>query len=101
MKSDNSILKFGNFIGNASVAPVSGNYLSSINPATARTLYFMPDSDEPDLQLAVDAALMAFPAWSKKSKRDKSQLLYKIAEKIEKRLDDFGIAWANQKVNSR
>ena len=53
-----------NFIGGEFVKPVSGNYLDNYEPATGEVYSLVPDSDERDVELAVQAAQKAFPVWS-------------------------------------
>lgn len=44
------------------------------------------------MQQAVEAAQRAFPAWSKKTPSQRSQILFKIADLLEKNLDKFAQA---------
>ncbi len=70
-------------------SPHSRAYLSTINPATGEALAEIPASDKTDLGQAVDAAQAAFPIWSNLSIQARSQFLWKIADGIEQRLEEF------------
>jgi aminomuconate-semialdehyde/2-hydroxymuconate-6-semialdehyde dehydrogenase len=82
-------MQIANFINGEFVAPRSGAYFDDVNPATAEIIAAIPDSDERDIDDAVRAAKAAFPAWSRKSASERSNLLLKLADLIEKNLDDL------------
>lgn len=66
-------IRIQNFINGEFSAPVSGNYLDNIDPATGEVYSFIPDSDERDVELAVAAARAAFPSWSMMQKENVRQ----------------------------
>ena len=72
--------------------PVSGSYLENIEPATGEPYSLLADSDRQDVELAVEAAKKAFPLWSKTSKDDRSEILYRISELILQNLDKLAAA---------
>jgi aminomuconate-semialdehyde/2-hydroxymuconate-6-semialdehyde dehydrogenase len=78
-----------NFINGKFVPPRSGAYFDDINPATTEVIAQIPDSDERDIDDAVRAAKAAFPAWSRTPAAERSNLLLKLADLIEKNLDDL------------
>lgn len=78
-----------NFIGGEFRAPASDTYFDDINPATADVIAQIPDSDERDIDDAVAAAKAAFPAWSRTPAAERSELLLKLADLIEKNLDEL------------
>jgi aminomuconate-semialdehyde/2-hydroxymuconate-6-semialdehyde dehydrogenase len=82
------MLKIENYIDGKLVAPVSGEYLDNFNPATAEVYSLIPDSDERDVQLAVEAAKRAFPAWSKTSHDERFEILMRLVRLIER---DLGV----------
>eukprot|EP01112_Ceratiomyxa_fruticulosa_P016333 TRINITY_DN4917_c0_g1_i3.p1 TRINITY_DN4917_c0_g1~~TRINITY_DN4917_c0_g1_i3.p1 ORF type:complete len:485 (-),score=98.56 TRINITY_DN4917_c0_g1_i3:56-1510(-) len=84
--------KLSNFIDGKYTPPVGGTYLDNFNPSTGKVYSFVPDSDHRDVELAVEAAKKAFPIWSKKPASERSRLLYKIANILESRLDEFARA---------
>lgn len=81
-----------NYIGGALTPAQSGKYLDNINPATAQVYSHLPDSDENDVALAVEAAEKAFPAWSASEPRVRFRLLQRIADIIEQNLAVFAEA---------
>ena len=81
-----------NYIGGELVAPVSGNYLDNIDPSRGQKYGEIPDSDSNDVQRAIDAAKTAFPIWSNKSNEERSKLMLKIADLIDKNLDRLAAA---------
>src|SRR3954454_1162697 len=85
-------LTIRNFIDGQFVEPIGGNYLDNIEPATGKTYSQVPDSDGRDVELAVAAAEKAFPGWSKTSAADRSRLLLRIADLIERDLEKLARA---------
>src|SRR5947199_2636366 len=81
--------RLANFIGGAFVEPRSQQYLDNIDPSTEEVIAQIPDSDERDVDDAVRAAKAAFPGWSRRSAAERSNLLLKLADLIEKNLDDL------------
>lgn len=84
--------KIQNYINGELVAPLSNQYIDNINPATGKVYSYIPDSDERDVELAVSAALKAFPRWSAMSSEKRSGLLIKLSELISHHLERFAIA---------
>lgn len=84
--------KIQNFINGDLVPPISGLYLDNINPSIGEVYSLIPDSDERDVELAVNAARAAFPTWSVMSKDKRSAILIRLSELIQSRLEEFAIA---------
>jgi aminomuconate-semialdehyde/2-hydroxymuconate-6-semialdehyde dehydrogenase len=84
--------KILNFIDGRFVEPVDGNYLDNIEPATGEPYSQVADSDARDVELAVAAAEKAFPDWSRTPAADRSLLLLRIADLIERDLEKFARA---------
>lgn len=84
--------KILNYINGELVAPVGGAYLDNYNPAEGKVYSLLPDSDDRDVQLAVDAAKIAFPVWSGMEVEKRSAILQKIAALIERDLDKLALA---------
>lgn len=78
-----------NFINGVYTAPVLGEYIDNYEPATGKVYSQIPNSTLDDLELAVLAAEKAFPVWSKYSIEQRGDILVKIAEGIEKRMEEF------------
>lgn len=89
MNADGKIL---NFIAGQFVAPVGGRYLENIEPATGKPYSQVPDSDARDVELAVAAAAKAFATWSDMPAADRSRILVRIADFIERDLEKLARA---------
>ena len=81
-----------NYINGELVEPISGSYLNNYNPATGQIYSKIPDSDNADVERAVEAAKAAFPSWSKTPKEKRSKILAKVANLIEANLDTLALA---------
>lgn len=81
--------KLQNFINGTYVPPKNGQYIDNYEPATGQVYALIPDSDEEDVLDAVDSAEKAFPIWSKMSIEDRSKILVRLSEGIEKNMDEF------------
>ncbi|MEY2573033.1 MAG: aminomuconate-semialdehyde/2-hydroxymuconate-6-semialdehyde dehydrogenase, partial [Verrucomicrobiota bacterium] len=86
------LVKIRNFIDGKFVEPIGGKYLENIEPATGRPYSLVPDSEAQDVELAVAAAEKAFPAWSKTPAADRSRVLLRIADLIERDLEKLARA---------
>lgn len=78
-----------NYIDGNLQAPISGQYLNNIEPATSVVYSQVPDSNEEDIEAAVLAAQKAFPAWSKTDAAIRAKYLHKISELVEANLQKF------------
>lgn len=88
----NIMQKISNYINGELVAPVGNQYIDNYNPARGQVYSLIPDSDERDVEMAVKAAKAAFPAWSVTSREERSKVMMKIAELIERNLERLAIA---------
>jgi len=84
--------KIQNFIDGQFIAPAGGKYLDNIEPATGQPYSQVPDSDSRDVELAVAAAEKAFVNWSRTSATDRSRILLRIADLIERYLEKLARA---------
>lgn len=66
--------------------------MDNTDPSTNTVFSQIPDSDERDVQMAVDAAKQAFVGWSTMPVKKRSDLLLRIAALIEKNLQRFAEA---------
>jgi len=91
--------RYDNFIGGNFVPPVNGRYFDNITPITGAKVCEIARSDEADLELALDAAHAAKDAWGKTSATERSNILLKIADRIEENLELIATAetWDNGK----
>ena len=78
---------YDNFIGGKWVAPVKGEYFDNISPIDGKPFTRAARSTKEDIELALDAAHAAFPAWSKTAAATRSNLLLRIADVMEANLD--------------
>ena len=76
-----------NFIDGRFVEPIAGRYLEKSDPATGAPLIRVPDSDSADVDAAVEAAVAAFPAWSATPAAERSAVLMRLADLIERDLE--------------
>ncbi len=81
--------KLQNFINGTYVPPKNGQYIDNVEPATGKVYTLIPDSDEEDVMVAVDAAEKAFPIWSNMSIEERSKILVRLSEGIERNMDAF------------
>src|SRR5438552_2208128 len=81
-----------NFIDGQFIEPVSGRYLDNIEPATGKPYSQVADSDARDVDLAVAAAEKAFSEWSRKPSTERSKILLRIADLIERDLEKLARA---------
>src|SRR5262249_39837251 len=80
------------FIGGKLVAPHSGKYFDSINPATEEKLTEIALADEHDVDAAVKAARASYEkSWSKTSPRERGKYLYRIARIIQEKARELAV----------
>lgn len=70
---------------------MSGEYFENIRPATGEVLSHVPDSDARDVDNAVAAAKRAFPAWSTMRAEERSRILLRLSDLIERNLDELAL----------
>ena len=92
--------QYDNFIGGQWVAPVKGEYFENTSPVDGNSFTRIPRSTEEDINLAIDAAWKGFETWKKASVTERSNLLLKIADIMEKNLEVLARAetWDNGKA---
>ncbi|MDD2918382.1 aldehyde dehydrogenase family protein [Rhodoferax sp.] len=79
--------KYDNFIGGKYVAPLKGQYFDVITPISGKVYTQAARSGAEDIELALDAAHAAADAWGKTSVTDRSNILLKIADRIDANLE--------------
>ncbi len=84
--------KYDNFIGGKWVAPVKGQYFDVISPINGRAYTKVARSGAEDIELALDAAHAAADKWGKTSPTERSNILLKIADRIEANLEMLAYA---------
>jgi len=78
-----TMIKILNYINGELIAPISGRWLDNVNPAEGKVYSQIPDSDNEDVNRAVEAARIAYPIWSSMTAANRSNILLKIAEGID------------------
>ncbi|MBK9438279.1 MAG: aldehyde dehydrogenase [Chloracidobacterium sp.] len=81
-----------NYIGGKMSEPASRKYLENFDPSNGSVYSLIPDSDELDVQAAVDAAAAAFPKWSATSAEERHDVLMRVAALIERDLESLALA---------
>lgn len=92
MSENNSIVWIQNFIDNRFSPPRDSSYIDSYDPSTGKVIVKVPDSSEDDVNDAVKAAMTAFKTWSVTPVERRAQLMLRIADLIESRLEAFAEA---------
>ncbi len=81
--------KIQNFINGAYCPPTNGQYIDNVEPATGKVYCLIPNSDDKDVELAVQAAEAAFPVWSAMSIEERGAVMMRVSKGIEARMDEF------------
>lgn len=84
--------KILNYINGELASPVSDTWLDNYNPAEGKVYSQIPDSDERDIEKAVVAAKKAFPSWSELPTSERSDILLKIANGIDREFESLAKA---------
>ena len=92
--------RYQNFIGGQWVEPFDGQYFDNISPVNGKAFCQIPRSNQKDIDLALDAAHKAKDAWGTTSVTERSNMLLKIADRIEQNMEYLAIAetWDNGKA---
>jgi len=92
--------QYANFIDGKWQAPVKGQYFENISPVTGKAFCQIPRSTAEDIELALDAAHAAKAAWGAMSVTQRSNILLKIADRLEQNLEMMAVAetWDNGKA---
>src|SRR5499425_1326694 len=91
--------RYENFIGGEWTQPVKGQYFENPTPVTGRAFTEVARGTAEDIELALDAAHGAAPGWGRTSAAERSAVLLKIADTIERNLETLAVAetWDNGK----
>jgi aldehyde dehydrogenase len=79
--------QYDNFIGGKWVAPTRGDYFNVITPINGKPYTRVARSGAEDIELALDAAHAAAVKWGKTPPAERSNILLKIADRIEANLE--------------
>ncbi|MBH1999477.1 MAG: aldehyde dehydrogenase family protein [Sphingomonadaceae bacterium] len=84
--------QYDNYIGGQWVAPAKGKYFDNISPVTGQNVCRIARGTAEDIELALDAAHKAKDAWGETSSTERSNILLKIADRMEANLDLIAMA---------
>ncbi|MEK8032785.1 aldehyde dehydrogenase family protein [Ideonella sp. DXS29W] len=79
--------RYDNFIGGQWTPPVKGEYFNVTTPTTGKPYTQAARSTAEDIELALDAAHAAADKWGKTDAATRSNILLKIADRIEQNLE--------------
>lgn len=78
-----------NYINGELRDALSNKIINVVNPSIGKVYGTLPDSDSQDVMLAIEAAREALPAWKILSFEQRFDLLLKLANVIESRMNEF------------
>ncbi len=83
------MIEIQNYIDGKFEAPSTGAYIDNVDPSRGIVYAQIPNSNKADIDKATRAAKNAFPIWSNMPKQDRSDIMIKVADLIEARMDEF------------
>jgi succinate-semialdehyde dehydrogenase/glutarate-semialdehyde dehydrogenase len=86
---DETLLKRDAYIDGAFVGADSGGRFPVFNPATGETIAEVPNMAEAETRRAIEAAARAFPAWRRRTAKERAQILRKWFELIMANQEDL------------
>jgi len=91
--------RYDHWINGGFVAPTSGQYFENVSPVNGKVFCEVARGNAADVELALDAAHAAAKAWGKTSVTERSNILLKIADRMEANLESLALAetWENGK----
>jgi len=91
--------RYDHWIGGQYVKPSTGQYFENVTPVTGKVFCEVARGNDKDIDLALDAAHKAAPAWAKTSATERAIILNKIADVMEANLEAIAVAetWDNGK----
>lgn len=91
--------QYDNFINGKFQAPSKGAYFDNPSPITGKAFCQVARSTAEDIELALDAAHAAADGWGRTSATERSNILNKIADRMEQNLEMLAVAetWDNGK----
>jgi aldehyde dehydrogenase len=92
--------QYENYIGGEWTPPVEGNYFDDIASIDGSVIAKVARSTAKDVDLAIAAGEKAFESWRNSSVAERSNMLFKIAERIEQNLEELARVecWENGKA---
>ena len=91
--------RYGHYIGGEFVEPIKGEYFENISPVNGKVFTEVGRGTVEDIDRAVDVAWKAFESWKRTTPAERSNILNKIADRIEANLEAIAVAetWENGK----
>lgn len=84
--------QYGLFIDGQFVAPKSGKYIDTINPANEKKIAEVAEAGTEDVDRAIRAARRAYDTvWSKISPAERAKYIYRIARIMQERAREFAV----------
>jgi aldehyde dehydrogenase len=92
--------RYENWIGGRWVPPTKGKYFENVSPVTGKQFTEAAKGTPEDIELALDAAHAAAPAWGKTSAADRALILHRIGDRMMENLEMLAVAetWDNGKA---
>ncbi|RGE18824.1 aldehyde dehydrogenase family protein [Leucobacter sp. wl10] len=92
--------RYEHYIGGEWVPPVKGQYFENVSPVTGKAFCEVARGTAEDIEVALDAAHAAAPAWGRTSVAERAVILNRIADRIEQNLEAIAVAetWDNGKA---
>jgi len=78
-----------NYINGQLIKPSLNQYIDNVDPSRGKVYSQIPSSTKEDVELAVNASKKAFKIWSNMPKEERSNIMLKVADLIEERMDEF------------
>ncbi|TKD68869.1 aldehyde dehydrogenase family protein [Micrococcus luteus] len=92
--------RYEHFIGGEWTPPVKGQYFENVTPVTGKVFCEVARGTAEDIDVALDAAWKAAPAWGATSAAERALVLHRIADRLEENLEMLAVAetWDNGKA---
>jgi aldehyde dehydrogenase len=92
--------QYENYIGGKWTPPVGGNYFDDVSSIDGSVIAKVPRSTAKDIDGAIAAGEKAFESWRHSSATERSNMLFKIADRIEQNLENLARVecWENGKA---
>ena len=90
---------YENYIGSKWIKPIDRKYFNNLSPIDGEFIAKIPRSNYKDVDLAVKTAWSAYESWGKTTEIIRSNILLKVADKIEENLEKIALieTWDNGK----
>src|SRR5690606_14796264 len=91
--------RYDHHIGGEYVPPVRGQYFENPSPVNGQPFTEVARGAAEDVEAALDAAHAAAPGWGRRAAAERSDILLKIADRMEANLEALAVAesWENGK----